>query len=237
MAKGGGAWQDGRRAWERLTGWSQERGHPDDGDAALTALSDVGQVRRLLDQAELVAVRTARTHGKAWAEIATRLGVTRQSAWERWRDLDETAVRNELTAAADAEAGVAVERAARAVVDRAARRRIRAEVRNLVVVPDVIGLRWDEARDVLSLARLIAISPDPDGPPLSDLGLLGGVVVNQAPKAGAVLPPAGTVTVWIERGGGAGDREPRRPKPTPRVAREVPDDLPDELSGEAAALG
>jgi hypothetical protein len=52
-----------------------------------------------------------------------------------------------------------------------------------------------------------------------------------------VLPPGSTVTVWVERGGGAGDREPRRPKPKPRVARDVPDDLPDQLSGEAAALG
>src|SRR5437763_14797109 len=90
MARGDGPWQEGRRAWERLTAWSQERGHPDDGDAALTALSDLGSVRRALDQAELVAVRTARRHRKAWAEIATRLGVTRQSAWERWRDLDDT---------------------------------------------------------------------------------------------------------------------------------------------------
>ena len=29
-------------------------------------------------------------HGKSWAEIATHLGVTRQSAWERWRDLDDS---------------------------------------------------------------------------------------------------------------------------------------------------
>jgi hypothetical protein len=25
-----------------------------------------------------------------WTEIATALGVTRQSAWERWHELDET---------------------------------------------------------------------------------------------------------------------------------------------------
>lgn len=37
----------------------------------LIALADVGLVRHLLDQAELVAVRTARRHGKSWAEIAT----------------------------------------------------------------------------------------------------------------------------------------------------------------------
>ena len=95
MGKGKSPWMDGRRAWSRLKGWHQDTpsavpGHPDDGESALNALADVGQVRRLLDQAELVAVRTARRHGKSWAEIATRLGVARQSAWERWRDLDET---------------------------------------------------------------------------------------------------------------------------------------------------
>jgi hypothetical protein len=43
----------------------------------------------MLDQAESAAVRAAGLHGKPWAEIATQLGVTRQSAWERWRDLDD----------------------------------------------------------------------------------------------------------------------------------------------------
>ena len=62
MSKGSGPWQDGRRAWERLTGWHQDTptatpGHPDDGDGALTALLDVSLLRHLLDQAELVAVR------------------------------------------------------------------------------------------------------------------------------------------------------------------------------------
>ena len=50
-------------------------------------------MRRLLDQAELAAVRAARGRAKTWAEIATRLGVTRQSAWERWRDLDDEPAR------------------------------------------------------------------------------------------------------------------------------------------------
>jgi hypothetical protein len=76
-------WYDGREAWERLGGL------PQSGDEALSALSDIGLVRRLLDQAELEAVRAARHDRKSWAEIATRLGVSRQSAWERWKDLDD----------------------------------------------------------------------------------------------------------------------------------------------------
>lgn len=73
-------WDEGSAAWQRLA----RRRRTD----ALDALSDIGQLRRLLDRAELDAVRDARADGRSWAEIATRLGVTRQSAWERWRDLD-----------------------------------------------------------------------------------------------------------------------------------------------------
>src|SRR5213082_3140899 len=76
-------WRDGREAWERLAR------PPRSGEEALGALSDVGVIRRLLDQAELEAVRAARRGRKSWAEIATRLGVSRQSAWERWKELDE----------------------------------------------------------------------------------------------------------------------------------------------------
>ena len=93
MGQGRAPWQDGRRAWVRLNGWHNEDpkavpGHPDDGSAALKALVDVHLVRGLLERAELVAVKTARRHGKSWTEIATMLDMTRQSAWERWRDVD-----------------------------------------------------------------------------------------------------------------------------------------------------
>jgi hypothetical protein len=95
MGRGRAPWQDGRRAWVRLNGWHNHSptavpSHPEDGDAALAALADVHLIRGLLDRAELNAVRTARRGGKSWSEIATLLHMTRQSAWERWRDLDET---------------------------------------------------------------------------------------------------------------------------------------------------
>src|SRR5580693_9060592 len=80
------AWEQARQAWRRLAASGKRPGADDDG---LASLSDIGVVRRMLDQAELSAVRTARLHGRSWAEIATHLGVTRQSAWERWRDLDD----------------------------------------------------------------------------------------------------------------------------------------------------
>jgi hypothetical protein len=85
-------WQDGRRAWERLNGWHQEPtaspGHVTDGEAALKALGDVQLVRSLLARAEINAVTTARAAGKSWAEVAASLGITKQSAWERFADGD-----------------------------------------------------------------------------------------------------------------------------------------------------
>src|SRR5262249_12131001 len=88
-------WQDGRRSWERLNGWHQASraspGHKTTREAAERALQDIRLIRGLLQQAEMNAVKTARVAGASWAEIATMLGVSRQSAWERWRDLDDSA--------------------------------------------------------------------------------------------------------------------------------------------------
>lgn len=231
MGKGRSPWQDGRRAWERLNGWHQDGpaatpGHPDDGDAALTALADVGLVRRLLDQAELVGVRTARRHGKSWAEIATKLGVTRQSAWERWRDLDETGDPQSMSTESRQEVALEVEAAA--VVQRTARDLRR---RSSVVVPDVIGMSWDDARQVLHDRGLVGVGPDPDGPPLAALGWPDGVVTDQSPESGAKVPAGSPVTLWVERGGGSGVREPRRPKPKPKTSREMLDEPSDEAVG------
>jgi len=196
-----GTWDDGRRAWERLI-HAFAGGRPRDGEAALEALADVGLLRRLLDQAEMVAVPSARRAGRSWAEIAVRLGVTRQSAWEKWREMD------------DVEAGV---------LARAARARVREVAESdTCAVPDVVGLPWDDARGVLHLARLVAVGPDQDGPPMAELAWrTGAVVVRQDPRPGTRLPPGAPVTVWLERGGGAGDREPRRPRPAPRSGIEL----------------
>lgn len=208
MGKGRSSWQDGRRAWERLNGWHQDApeavpGHADDGDKALGALTDVGSVRRLLDQAELVAVRTARRHRKSWAEIATHLGVSRQSAWERWRDLDEVTAEGP-----DEEA-------------RARRRR------SSVVVPDVIGMTWEDARLVLIGEGLVAVGADPDAPPVA-IWSRSTVVTDQSPESGANVPAGSPVRLWVDRGGGSGVREPRNPKPNPREGREVRYEQSDE---------
>ncbi len=79
-------WQEGRRAWRRLE--SCTRAEHLDSEAALSALGDLALVRELLGEAQLAVVRAARAGGRPWSEIASALGVSRQAAWERWRELD-----------------------------------------------------------------------------------------------------------------------------------------------------
>jgi hypothetical protein len=225
MSTDRGPWQLGRRAWERLDGWHLDArsasspsspGHPDDGDGALAALADVGFVRHLLDQAELVAVRTARRHGKSWAEIAVKLGVTRQSAWERWRELDETPTEEVSVTPAEV-----LERTARDL-------RRRSNVR----VPNVLGMSWDDARVALVKVGLVGLGPDPDGQPVEATIWPDAKVVDQSPESGAKVPGGSTVTLWVTRGGGsAGVREPRRPLPGPQSAREMRYEQSDEAVG------
>lgn len=56
----------------------------------VATLMAIQQVRQTCDNTELVTVKYARKAGLSWAEIATSLGVTRQAAWERWHEIDET---------------------------------------------------------------------------------------------------------------------------------------------------
>jgi predicted DNA-binding protein (UPF0251 family) len=208
-----GPWENAKQAWERLHGWVSAS-HADGGVPALEALDDIGEVRRVLDQAELEAVRTARRHGRSWAEIATRLGVTRQSAWERWRDLDEPAAK-----AVDEALPLSL------VVDEVLERTAQDLRRSSTVrVPHVVGQSFDDARVVLMGAGLVAVLPDPDAPPI-----FGGTVTDQSPAADVKVPLGSAVTLWVERGGGSGVREPRRPGPDPlRVAEHAPQPATDE---------
>ena len=94
-------------------------------------------------------------------------------------------------------------------------------------VEGVVG----RAREVLFDKGLVAVGSDPDGPPPTALGWPGAVVTDQSPESGAKVPTASSVTLWVERGGGSGVREPRRPKPTPRAARGMVDETSDEAVG------
>ncbi len=217
-------WVEGRHAWSRLSVWIQFDGdvrgaHLYDGDGALRALGDVGLVRRLLDQTEFEAVRSARRQGRSWSEIAVRLGVTRQSAWERWRDVDEDTMPAGRTKAEHDPVGeVAVELSGQA---RERRRR------SSLTVPSVIGLSWPDARQLLRVNRLIGVDADPDGP-MTD-SRPGMVVVDQSPEAGARVAPGSTIKLWVRgSGGGSGVREPRRPRPDPVTGAKRRDEVTDE---------
>lgn len=184
-------WDEGSAAWHRLA----RRRRAD----ALEALSDVGELRRLLDRVELDAVRDARADGRSWAEIATRLGVARQSAWERWRDLDT---------------------AGPPVADRGAA---------TVSVPDVCGLTWDAAIARLRTDTLNGVSDDPLLPPFDGGESSGFVVVDQKPAAGERVAPHTVVTLWLRRGpGSAGVPAPLEPPPDPRARRGAIDETTGE---------
>ena len=214
------------KPWKRLGPWLPGGDAPDDSDDALRALADVAEVRRALEQAELSAVRTARRHARSWTEIATMLAITRQSAWERWRDLDDTPADTRDARDGGPVATVrAVAGASGELVGRVRRRR------GTVAVPDVVGFTVAEALGILTGSGLDAVSATPEIDLLDRPdGPRPAVVIRQYPDPGTRIHAASTVRLWLERGGGeAGVREPRRPAPPPPAARAER----DELTGEA----
>ena len=212
-------WEQARQAWRRLAANS---GCPPGDDDGLAFLVDIGVLRRMLDQAELAAVRAARLHAKSWAEIATHQGVTRQSAWERWRDLDDSPVGGESERSA--ESTVLPDAASHLVAMRAQEQRRASKV----IVPNVVGLEWIEALDVLAGKGLMAINAQPDAP--TDPGSQGWVVTDQSPESGALVRAGSIVRLWVRGDGDAGFREPRRPR-TPRSAREMLPEPRDQAIG------
>ncbi len=210
------------KLWKRLGPWLPGGEPSNDGDAALRALADVAAARRLLEQAELLAVRTARRHRKSWTEIATMLTITRQSAWERWRELDPD---GDATTQPD-ERERATESVVSELVGRVRRRRT-------VAVPDVVGLTSADALGILIHAGLEAVSATRGLDLLeSSDDLRPTVVVRQYPDPGTRIQTASTVKLWLERGDGeAGVREPRRPVTPPRAARGERDELTEDAIG------
>jgi beta-lactam-binding protein with PASTA domain len=98
-------------------------------------------------------------------------------------------------------------------------------------VPNVVGMRWDDARKALQDKGLLAVGPDPDGLPPTAFGWPDGVVYDQAPEAGAKVPSGSTVTLYLRRGGGTGVREPPRPGPDPKPLRAMRAEPSEEAVG------
>jgi len=70
----------GRGRSPRLLPWELT----DSLDAALANLPNVARAQAQVDESLLGWVRRARTLGATWAQIGDALGITRQSAWERF---------------------------------------------------------------------------------------------------------------------------------------------------------
>ncbi|MBE7187113.1 PASTA domain-containing protein [Jatrophihabitans endophyticus] len=206
------------KVWKRLGPWMPGGEPTDDGAAALRALADVAELRRSLEQAELSAVRVARRHARSWTEIATMLTITRQSAWERWRELDTADVTATSAGGGDRE-GTEPARAPRR--------------RRTVSVPDVVGLGSSDAVSILTRSGLQAVSASPGIDLVERLDDLGPtVVVRQYPDPETRIHVASTVRLWLERGDGeAGVREPRRPTTPPRAVRAARDERFEEAVG------
>jgi hypothetical protein len=104
---------------------------------------------------------------------------------------------------------------------------------DVVMVPDVVGLLLADAVQLAHDAGVVLAQPDPDGPPLAALTWPGDfLVTKQSPQPGVRLWRWDAVVVgWspVDRGDGAGVREPRRPIP-PLNSMAAP--LPNEPDPE-----
>lgn len=82
-----------------------------------------------------------------------------------------------------------------------------------VLVPDVVGLLVDDAREVAQTVGVVLSQPEADGPALSALTWrLPVIVTSQDPPAGTLIRRHHSVVVtWGSELGGV--RAPRRPAP------------------------
>jgi hypothetical protein len=150
------------------------------------------------------------------------LTVSRQAAWERWRELDP---QPDSTNQPD-DGHRVPEAPVSKLVGRAGRRR-------MVKVPDLLGFAWADALAILTRSGLEAVSATPlERWQESQEDLRPIIVVRQYPDPDTRIHTASTVKLWLERGDGeAGVREPRRPTSPPRTARAERDEITREAVG------
>lgn len=96
-----------------------------------------------------------------------------------------------------------------------------------VELPDFVGLTVPVARKWGHDVGVVVTSVNLDGPPLGTLTWPGTwIVTAQEPASGSRMARGDIVKITFEKfsdGGDAGDREPRRPPPQPRVLRAEAD--------------
>ncbi|MCV7090038.1 PASTA domain-containing protein [Mycobacterium interjectum] len=131
------------------------------------------------------------------------MGVAWQSPCERWLDLDDRPGGGEVERAA---ASTVLAHAAGHLIEIRARERHRGPT---VIVPNVLGLEWNEVRNVDN--GLVAINAEPDSPTVP--GNQHWIVSNKSPEPGAWVDAGPPIRLWLNGDGGPGVREPRRPQP------------------------
>lgn len=80
--------QDMMEVFERLSGFL-DTGAIDFGTTE-TALGDIATITEYLRSYEKILVAWQRERGKSWAEIGEALGMTKQAAWEKYRNVPLT---------------------------------------------------------------------------------------------------------------------------------------------------
>ena len=78
-----------------------------------------------------------------------------------------------------------------------------------MIVPNVVGLEWIEARNVLNDNGLVAIHAEPQTPTMR--GYQRWIVTDQSPEPSAWVNAGSPIRLWLNGDGGAGVREPRDP--------------------------
>lgn len=89
---------------------------------ALAALNDVEQEIRALEVRRIRLIGAAQQHGASWEEIGSALEVSRQAAWEKYRDRVRAVLEATASRAGDAESEM-LDSAARVLGEVRARRR------------------------------------------------------------------------------------------------------------------
>lgn len=109
---------------------------------------------------------------------------------------------------------------------------------DLVIVPDVVGERFLKARVIARDAGLTLANPDPDGPPISEIGWRKNPTVqSQSPAPGSILYRNDSLRVWLRL-----DLEPDMarklddPPPSVDVAHATPEIPPQtiEIASDSA---
>ena len=71
--------------------------------------------------------------------------------------------------------------------------------REIVTVPDVVGLPFHVGRDLAADAGVTLANPDPDGPPIAGLAWPGlFYITSQSPPPGSRIPKWDSVVIEVE---------------------------------------